>query len=117
MEQRSQEHLHAFSLSKEQSHDKTAYDSFVASRSNTALVTFGPGFRVKKANIQFRSVSQIVPCQLVKDTNGLVGKQPKGEPVQVSALPYKKLRILIAEDNKVNQKVLKRILQRLALRR
>ena len=55
-EQRSQDHLHAFSLSKEQSHDKTAYDSFVASRSNTALVTFGPDFRVKKANIQFRSV-------------------------------------------------------------
>ena len=106
-------------LVEEQSYDKTAYDSFVASSPNTVLVTFGPDFRVKEANIQFRSVSQIVPCQLVKDINALVatmvGKKSKGQPVQAPTLPYKELRTLIAEDNIVNQKVLKRILQRLGV--
>ena len=93
------------------------------------LVTFGPRFIVRKCRSHYRSLTSILPSALLRQLAELLeDKQGKHRSTGVpESLPeeyiandasvvetnYNELRFLIAEDNKVNQKVLKSILNRL----
>jgi len=99
--------------------------SDVASTSRPVmLVTFGPKYAVTESNLHFRSIDQILPSLLMERMAHALKIFLSGESVSKSQLngsqkkgndqvEYKDLRILVAEDNLINQKVLGRILQRL----
>jgi signal transduction histidine kinase/CheY-like chemotaxis protein len=90
---------------------------------NTVLVTFGPNYSVQETNSHYRSLVQMLQCVLMQSiASHVVASNKAGTRIQPDALlaplnqdTLKKLRVLIAEDNLINQKVLSRCLQRLGL--
>jgi signal transduction histidine kinase/CheY-like chemotaxis protein len=93
---------------------------------NTALVTFGPNYRVHETDSHHRSLVQMLQCVLMQSiASHVVASNKAGlldTRMQHNALPaplnqggLKNVRVLIAEDNLINQKVLSRSLQRLGL--
>jgi signal transduction histidine kinase/CheY-like chemotaxis protein len=93
---------------------------------NTVLVTFGANYRVHETNSHHRSLVQMLQCVLMQSiASHVVAFSKEGMDTRVqhnNALPaplnqcaLKNLRVLIAEDNLINQKVLCRSLQRLGL--
>jgi len=86
-----------------------------------ALMTFGPNFSVEKSPKHFRSLAETFPSVLAR-TLWLFVRQLTGDISDVDGsirsmvnftVPWSTMKILIAEDNTVNQKVLTRILQML----
>ena len=88
-----------------------------------SLITFGPDFAVERSPKHFRSLAETFPSVLAKTILVFVSQQSgDGTTSNIDASirsvmslesPWSALRILIAEDNLVNQKVLTRILNRL----
>jgi len=85
------------------------------------LVTFGPNGNVDKGQPHYNSLTRIFPSVLVQDFASLCdyanlkqrldpGKNEKKEEVRFDGL-----KVLLAEDNKINQKVMKRMLERLGV--
>jgi len=110
----------AIYLVNEEFFEDQTYET-LSSRGKTVLMTFGPNFKVKQAQRHYRCLTEVLPSILLrnmaKSLNGIsapgsVRKLSSGD-LQTSS--YRNLRILIAEDNIVNQKVLSRILSRLGL--
>jgi len=85
------------------------------------LMTFGRKHKVMKRQWHFRSLDQIIPSVMIQRMAECLEHVELGESQPLNgcagvvevANQYEKLRILIAEDNVINQKVLSRILQRL----
>ena len=83
----------------------------------TSLFTFGPHFRAESP-CHFRSLDKIVPSALMKmlaekvDDNSQRQENPMSQSMN---LAFSEIRVLIAEDNEINQKVLKRMLKRLGI--
>ena len=107
-------------LVDEDMYDKDTFRQYRPAKS--MLMTFGPMFSVKETQVHFRSVTQILPTLLLgRIADTLAGSQQNGKalrhsPSDVSgSIPYKDLRVLIVEDNMVNQKVIKRIVNRLGV--
>jgi two-component system, sensor histidine kinase and response regulator len=103
-------------------------NSFVSLGNRAVLLTYGPTYSVKESRFHFRSLTEILPSVLLSQlADSLEQIQASSAEVTAEApLPEKSapttsstscmtrdLRFLIAEDNLVNQKVLKRILLRL----
>jgi hypothetical protein len=89
---------------------------------NTVLVTFWPNYSVHENDSHYRSLVQMLQCVLMQSIASHVASNKADTRIQHDALPVplnqdalKKLRVLIAEDNLINQKVLCRSLQRLGL--
>jgi CheY-like chemotaxis protein len=90
---------------------------------NTVLVTFGPNYSVQETNSHYRSLVQMLQCVLMQSiASHVVASNKAITRIQPDALlapldwdALKKLRVLIAEDNLINQKVLSRCLQRLGI--
>jgi hypothetical protein len=88
-----------------------------------ALVSFGPKFSVPESDSHIRSLVQVLPSVMLKSLrNCLVDKlnsQKNDTPMpRINSddhVGLKKLRVLVAEDNIINQKVIMRMLQRLGL--
>lgn len=87
-----------------------------------SLITFGPDFTVERSPKHFRSLAETFPSVLAKTILVFVNQQSGDGTSAIDASiksvmslesPWSALRILIAEDNLVNQKVLTRILNRL----
>jgi CheY-like chemotaxis protein len=110
---------HYICMIDENLYDKETYDMF-HEKCRSCLISFGPDFTVEKTRKHFRSIVEIFPSVLVSnlgdftqelsisanghDMKALKAKKPS---------PLSTLKIMIAEDNLVNQKVLTRILNRL----
>lgn len=90
------------------------------------LVSFGPKYRVPTADQHFRSLEGVIPSSLLQSVVELVKKPDPIEshciessssvPAEKRTVKMEDLRVLIAEDNLVNQKVLDRMLQRMAVK-
>jgi signal transduction histidine kinase/CheY-like chemotaxis protein len=92
--------------------------------SKSILLTFGPSYSVKKTAGHYRSLVQVLPSVFfdsLGDHHESLTTRGRGlergfSTTSMNSVPYKKLRVLIAEDNLINQKVLHRMLTRLGLK-
>lgn len=86
------------------------------------LLTFGPNYSVKETDGHYRSLEQVLPSVLMQSllskVNSFVSVSrdvKRVSAMEAQPLAHSEIRILIAEDNKINQKVLVRMLKRLGL--
>lgn len=111
-------------LVNENKFDKQVFQDFSENKvgKKMTFVTLGPKFCVKDAHCHFRQLSRVLPCILIQDLDNLLLKsketnhqvfQPNA--VCAASLAFEKFRVLIAEDNIVNQKVLVRVLNRIGV--
>jgi signal transduction histidine kinase/CheY-like chemotaxis protein len=90
----------------------------------TKLVTYGARYSVPQSTIHHRSLSHVLPSVFVADiardfSSSLLRPtkpSPKMDPMPEHSPPYGELRILAAEDNMINQKVLRRMFEKLGIR-
>jgi CheY-like chemotaxis protein len=96
----------------------------VASMAPNSLVTLGPKYSVKESCGHFRSISQVLPSVLMKSLASRIDVMSK-RAVSGTDLPkdladqsisYEEIKVLIAEDNLINQKVLGRMLSRIGVK-
>jgi signal transduction histidine kinase len=95
----------------------------VRSMSKSILLTFGPRYCVKESAGHYRSLVRVLPSVLFDSLGGYReslttagrGLARSLSTLSIYSIPYKDLRVLIAEDNVINQKVLHRMLTRLGL--
>lgn len=106
-------------LAHERLYDEASYQ-VLARAASAVLLTHGPKYAVKEAKGHYRSLTQVLPSVLMESMlSFLTAPQQAGTATLRSsghftvANALENLRIMIAEDNKVNQKVLVRILKRL----
>ncbi|KAL3934069.1 MAG: hypothetical protein SGBAC_010128 [Bacillariaceae sp.] len=86
-----------------------------------SLITFGPDFLIKKSPRHIRSIAETFPSVLamhviesVESPTGEVNRlDASGRSLLSMSAPWSSLRVLVAEDNLINQKVMRRMLERL----
>jgi signal transduction histidine kinase/CheY-like chemotaxis protein len=88
----------------------------------TTLLTYGPNYGVKETCRHYRSLLQVLPSVLIesfcKQMEAAMTTVPGAnleDPADSQPIVYDKIKILIAEDNSINQKVLIRMLNRLGV--
>ena len=104
------------------------HESFaaLAKAARSVLLTYGPKYAVKETKGHYRSLTQMLPSVLMAslcsvERSLLSEESLPGTPKAaagastVAKKSFENLQLLIAEDNKINQKVLIRILKRLGL--
>jgi signal transduction histidine kinase/FixJ family two-component response regulator len=90
---------------------------------HSVLLTFGPTYGVKEARGHFRSLVDMLPSVLMKRLVVYVQELRKAprdlvrldSNTAATIVPYHEFRVLIAEDNLINQKVLSRMLTKLGV--
>jgi len=118
-------------LIHEDFYDAEEYELLLQAHPETHLVTFGPAYSVKESCVHIRSPTSLLPCVLVNtictalpmpqtsaETCASPGKQisEKVDISRVRLCDITALRVLVAEDNHINQKVMARMLERLGVK-
>ena len=108
--------------------DAAIYDRVRAQSTNPPmLLTFGPTDDVPPGGKHYNSLTQMFPVVLMQEIchlyehknlsmNGSAAPQSSMDMANAS-INYKALSVLVAEDNKVNQRVLVRMLERLGVKK
>jgi signal transduction histidine kinase/CheY-like chemotaxis protein len=97
--------------------------------SDSIVITFGPKFRVKEHSIDFHvhSLQHLLPsyfinrilqsvCKKKQQKEATTAKDVFATSIEKKESSYSAMKVLIAEDNVVNQKVLTRMLHKLNVR-
>jgi signal transduction histidine kinase len=95
----------------------------LSNMSKSILLTFGPSYCVNESAGHYRSLVQVLPSVFFASLGGYLdslttagrGLVTSLSVISMNSVPYRDLRVLIAEDNVINQKVLHRMLTRLGL--
>ena len=97
---------------------KEVHERLAAKVNETVLLTFGPQYAIQESQGHFPCPNSVLPTVMMDRFCSYVHSTPQGSvstTQPASLVPYEELKILIAEDNLVNQKVLKRILNRIGV--
>jgi signal transduction histidine kinase/CheY-like chemotaxis protein len=104
-----------------------AYKALCQRATKSILLTFGPKYSVQETNCHYRSLAQILPSVLIKSLAAhITGLETRDSSIRLrrdvlaavatdTVIQYGDLRILVAEDNVINQKVLVRMLAKLGV--
>lgn len=102
---------------------RTRSYELLARDASSVLLTFGSKRSVPEAKTHFPSLTCVLPCVIAKSMiaclevirmsqDRSVRRAPSMKVPKLMCFDYSKVRVLIAEDNRINQKVLQRMLRR-----
>jgi signal transduction histidine kinase/ActR/RegA family two-component response regulator len=108
--------------------DESCYDEDVygllVNLASAVLLTYGPNFRVSESEGHFYSLCQVLPSVLIKSMSSALRASRLGSKILTrqhsfssQQVLYTDYHVLVAEDNRVNQKVLLRMLKRIGIER
>jgi CheY-like chemotaxis protein len=109
-------------LVREDLYRPESYQGLSAAVKKSVLLTFGPKFSVDKADGHYRSYLKIIPSVLMQSLSAYLtspgsttGRARLDAETSSGPVSYADLKVLVAEDNLINQKVLVRMLKRLGV--
>lgn len=109
-------------LIKEDFYDSELYYELLADFPSKAILTYGPSFKGKKDHCHFRCLLDVFPsvlmrkiCECVKQSKVHELGEVQRNSSNTSHVPFNAFRVLVAEDNGINQKLLCRMLTRLGI--
>lgn len=108
-----------FVLANEDLHQQDVFER-ITSFGSTALISFGPMHKAPNSHCHFKCPSHIIPFVMMESfascmDNVRKSKSDPQKPTTGNDVCLGDIRVLIAEDNVINQKVLRHMLQRLGI--
>ena len=108
-------------LIHEELYDANDLAVFASAAPGTTIITFGPSYCVKDTSRgHYRSLVHLLPASFISSVISQSSGIAAAQSTIAEALPqnekYSQLKVLIAEDNKINQKVLKGLLNRAGIK-
>jgi len=112
---------------QEDLYDDASYDN-LSKKVKSILLSFGPGGNIGRSKLHYQSLTEVFPsvlmqqlidlCDAKNHSKASLMRRPSRRLSTISSLSlssYEELKVLVAEDNKVNQKVFLRLLERIGV--